>query len=815
MNKAQGSTQRTFKALLLCAAGLLIYANSFKVPFQFDDSVVIVENESIHRLADVPATVQAILHFQPSRLVTLLTFAVNYYIHRLDVFGYHCVNLAIHLLAVFAVWWLGELLLRLSAPQAKKKKAPAPARGEWRQHVPFAAALLFLAHPVNTQAVTYIAQRAESLAAFFYVLTVCLFIKGRLADKKRGPAFLTGAAVAGVLAMFSKETAISLPVTVLFIEFFFFRNVKTARSAAPWKLILGILLGLMIVPAVFHFDIAGIVLRPHESQSHLGDVLTWPIYLLTQLRVFVTFLRLLFVPVGLNLDHDFTMSRSLFEPATFLSFILLAAILWAAWRERGRHPMLAFAAFWFFLALSSNLIPRSHVIFEHKLYLAAAGFLPAFCLGLYEITKNRRALAIVLGVVFVLFAYLTVERNKVWASPITLWEDVARKSPNKGRVHLSLGAAYAAAQQYDKGLAHLNRATTMMSDPYVYTTRGAAYVLKKDDEHALMDFNHAISLDPAFVDAYINRGELYARRKEYRLAALDFNTAIELRPTKAVGYKMRGRLNEKFGRYDSALSDYNRAIGLDPADAQTVAWRGYIYALTGKKDAALQDFEEALRLDPQFSDGYVFRGMHRKESGRPQDALADFNKAVALKPTALAYYQRAVLWLETKRFDEAMKDVNRALDLDEGYDLAYGLRARLYVEKKQMRPAIDDLDRSLQINPDYTDGYLNRSLLHQKMGDLQEAIDDLDKAIALNSKATSAYIRRARIHASLKKFDLALKDLSTAMSLDPRSGALVYNRSVVYKEQGDLTKALADALEAQKLGFPVAEDYLKELQAPR
>ena len=807
--------QHRFKAFLLIGLGLLIYANSFKVPFQFDDKVVIIENKSIHDLADLPATIQAILDFQPSRLVTLVTFAVNYYFHRLDVFGYHCVNLAVHVLAAFAVWWLGELLLRLSMPGGKKKKVPAASSGEWRQHVPFVAALVFLAHPVNTQAVTYITQRAESLAALFYVVTICLFIKGRSADKKRAPGFFAGAVISGVLAMFSKETAISLPLMVLLIEFFFFRREKAVLPVVSWKLAVAALLALMIVPAVFRFDVAGIVVSSHQSQSHLGDVLSLSTYLLTQLRVLVTFLRLVFVPVNLNLDHDYVMSHTLFEPATFLSFVVLAGLLWAAWRWRERHPMLAFAVGWFFLALSSNLIPRSHVIFEHKLYLALAGLLPALCLGLYGLIPNRRAFAIALGLVLALFSYLTVERNQVWGSPISLWEDVVRKSPNKGRAHLSLGAAYSTAGQYEAGLRHLTQATTMMSDPYVYTSRGAAYVLQKDDVRALADFNQAITLDPGFVEAYLIRGELYARRKEYRLAAVDFNTAIELYPQRSLGYKMRGRLNEKLGRYDFALSDYNRAITLDGADAGVVAWRGYLYALTGKKDEALRDFEEALRLDPQFSDGYVYRGMHRKENNRLKEALADFNRAVSLKPSALAYYQRANLWFEMKKYAEAMEDVNRALSLDAAYDLAYGLRARLYVEKKQIRPAIEDLDRSLQANPEYIDGYLNRSLLHQKLGDLEGAIEDLTKVIALNPNAPGSYIRRGRIYATLKKFDLALQDLSAAIAIDPRSGAILYNRSVVHKEKGDVKNALSDALGAQKLGFPVPEDYLKELKTPR
>jgi tetratricopeptide (TPR) repeat protein len=814
---------KIFQALLFCGVGLLIYSNSFHLPFQFDDPVVIVNNQSIHHLPDWAATIKETFRFQASRFLTLITFAVDYYVHRLDVAGYHLVNLLVHLMAGFAVWWLGVLLLKLDVPagqpepslsrrQQKKmgalKKEKLPQDG-WRTHIPFLAALLFLAHPVNTEAVTYISQRCESMAALFYVLSVCLYIKGRTAAKKQTTVFFAWAAVCGLAAMLSKETAISLPLAIVLVEWFFFRREKIALAAVG----LGVV-GLLVVPALFGFDLR-MITSAHDSQSHLGDVLTLPTFLLTQLRVFVTFLRLIFVPVGLNLDHDFAMSHSLFEPATFLSFIVLAGLIFGAIQYRRRYPMLSFAVFWFLVTLSSNLIPRAHVIFEHKLYLALTGVIPALGLGLYDAAGNRRPQGIAFAVVLVAFSVLTFERNRVWQSEITLWQDVIRKSPGKARAYLSLGTAYITAGKYDLAVENLTKASAMMAEPQVYVNRGAVYVFKKNDEAALKDFNQAIALNPKFVDAYVNRGELFARRKEYQLAAVDFNKALELDPQNPAGYKMRGRLNDAYRRYDLALEDYNRALVIDPADAQTVAWRGYIYALAGKKDQALADFEEALRLNPNFSDAYVYRGMHRKESGRLTEALADFDKAIELKPSALAYYQRANFRFETKDFAAAMRDVNRALSLDENYDLAYGLRARLSVENKQLKPAMDDLDRSLKINPGYLDGYFNRSLLRQKTGDKEGAAQDLTKAIALNPRAASAYVRRGRIYAALKKYDEAIKDFSDALALNPNASAVYYDRAAAFKEKGDLKKALADGQKAQDMGFPVPEDFLQELQGQK
>jgi len=815
-----------FKVFLLSALGVLIYANSFSVPFQFDDRIVIVENNGIHYLPDWPATLKAIFDFQPSRAVSLLTLALNYYVHRYDVFGYHCVNVMIHLAAACAAWWFGELLLKLTAftddlkkgvgrrrqqkkteaSQLKIEKSSSIDSHDWRAQVPFAAALLFLAHPVNTEAVTYISQRCESLAALFYMLTVCCYLRARMAPR---PLLWMGVGLCGVLAMFSKETAITLPLGILLVELFFFR-----REKIPLQWIAAGLLVLMLVPALFHFDFA-MVTNPHPSQSHLGDVLTLPTYLLTQLRVYVAFLKLLFIPVGLNLDHDFVMSHSLFEPHTFLSFVFLAGILGAVLRWRTRYPMIALAVFWFFLTLSSNLVPRAHVMFEHKLYLAAIGTIPALCLGLYDLKKDHRIWGMCFLVVLVIFSVLTVERNKVWRSEISLWQDVIQKSPQKGRSYLSLGAAYAADGQYAKAIETLTKAAGLMADAHVFSTRGAVYVLNKEDDLALKDFNQAIVLDPQMPEPYIGRSELWANRKEYQAAVKDANKAVELLPEKAAGYKIRGRLNETLGRYEAALADYDRSLAIDPGDAQVLGRRGYVYAFQGKADLSRRDFEVALRLDPKFSDGYVYRGMHRKDHGQPQEALADLNKALILKPSsALAFYQRAQLHFQMKNGDEAMKDVNRAIEIDPAYDLAYGLRARLLVDNAKFREAIKDLDESLRLNPKYLDAYLNRGLLRMMVGETQEAVEDFSSAIAINPKSPGAYSRRGKDYANLKEYDSAVADFSKVIELNPAGATDYYNRSLMYKQKGDRTSALPDALKAQELGLGVPAEYLQELQKP-
>lgn len=759
MNVFKLTNQSILKFFLLVFLGIALYAQTCDDPFHFDDTVTIVGNKAIHYLPDWSLTVREILAFQPSRFVTNVTFALNYYFNRLDVFGYHLVNVIVHLITSVLVWWLGELLLQLQMRtriekelvNSGKKKFAAKKKSEIKTAassnlnavIPFLAALLFLVHPVNTGAVAYISQRSESLAALFYVAAVCLYIKGRINDKKRVFYFLT-AALSGLLATFSKETAVTLPLMIILIEMFFLRRRQAAVSFLRHGGFL-ILLFVVLIPSAFHFNYKKMLFVSYLSQSHLGDVLTLPTYLLTQLNVFVTFLRLMFFPIGLNFDRDYPMAHSFFEPSTLFSFCLLAGILFAAFRFRRENPLLAFAVFWFFLTLSANLIPRAHVMFEHKLYLALTGTLPALFLGLVPVFKNIRPLRIGLCIVILLFWAMAFARNRVWDSEISLWEDVIRKSPQKARVHLSLGTAYAREDQYDRALKFLTESIGMTAESYrSYLNRGVVYVKMKKDDLALKDFDQAIHENPQFLDAYINRGEIFARRKDYPSALADFNKTIEIDPNYAPGYKMRGRVYDAMQKYPHALADYNRALSIEPGDAQVLAWRGYIYAIGGHLDEALVDFTASLRLDESFCDAHIYRGMYYKDRRDFKHAFEDLDKAIVLNPSSsLAHYQRASVWFDAGNLNEAAKDLERAIALDPGFDLPHALRGI--------------------------------------------------------------------IHARRKEYDQALADLTKAIALDPQSGSHYFNRSMVYKEQGDKVRAFNDAQAARAVGFPVDDSYFRGL----
>ncbi|MFH1269893.1 MAG: hypothetical protein ABIH75_02390, partial [Candidatus Omnitrophota bacterium] len=341
---------------LLCCLGIAAYSNSLHNSFHFDDEQAIVENLNIKNLANL----RLIWDYGPTRSLTTLSLAFNYHLHKLDVFGYHLFNLAIHLCTAILAWWF--VLLTFATPPMKKDKISGHA-----STIAFFTAAVFAVHPIQTEAVTYIIQRTAVLAALFYLLSLCLYIKSRMlqiegSDSKSNYNFYyTASLLAALAGIYTKETIITLPVAIVLYEFCFLKN----QGRFNWRRILPFFIISLIIPLTAIFRISEH--NPGIPQIH---------YLLTQPRVMITYLRLLFIPVNQNLDYDYPIIKTLFDPAALTGILSIVLILIIAIRLFHRYRLLSFAVFWFFLVLlpESSIFPIHDVIFEHRLYLAVLGY---------------------------------------------------------------------------------------------------------------------------------------------------------------------------------------------------------------------------------------------------------------------------------------------------------------------------------------------------------------------------------------------------------------------------------------------------------
>jgi len=345
---------------LITSIATIIYSNSFDCTFHFDDQHAIVENYAIHRF-DLKE-----IFFSSNRPVLDITLAINYYFGKLNVFGYHLVNLLLHISNGIMLYFI--LFQTVNLPSLKEKY------GQRAYRIALYASLIFISHPIQTQAVTYIISRSSVLATTFYLLTLLLFIQ---AFQKNSKFYLIAAFLASCLGMGTKQIAATLPLTLLIYDFYFISDGRLKMLKEHYKVHLTMFSTIAVTIYLSASGLQKFVSFDYAKgiQMPFGEPVTSFQYFMTQLHVIPYYIKLLFVPTNLNLDYDWPITRHL-DLTTVLFFILLAAIVvFAVWAYR-RARLLSFGIIWFFVTLSvtSSFIVIYDVIFEHRLYLPSIGF---------------------------------------------------------------------------------------------------------------------------------------------------------------------------------------------------------------------------------------------------------------------------------------------------------------------------------------------------------------------------------------------------------------------------------------------------------
>ncbi|MBF0595432.1 MAG: tetratricopeptide repeat protein [Candidatus Omnitrophica bacterium] len=589
------------QAGILTAIGFLLYANTLHGQFHLDDDLFIVRNPTIRDITNWALIGKSLLG-EHARHVVFFTLALNYHLNKLDVFGYHLVNTLIHILTAVGIWQFTRLLL--STPRFSTTISAGNAA-----NIAFGAALLFLCHPANTQAVSYITQRFASLATMFYIASLAFYLRARLASNTDAslPFFLL-AGISALLGIFSKEITITLPLMALVIDRIFISYQipsapkKSKPAALPAKvpavLIAAMIAFSLIIPVLFHFNLQAILSMTLKSSSHEGDILNAGTFFLTQLRVMIVMLRLLILPVGQNLDYDFPMSSGLFTPvSTFLSLLLIIGMVMAGWKMFKRHCFVSFAILWFLITWLPEFYPRVHVIFEHKLYLTSIGFFIAVAWLIWEHPVLKKKAVWITLILTVILGVMTVKRNEVWQTELALWNDVVAKSPHKARP---------------------------------YNNRGIAYFKQGQLPQAVADYNQAIALNPTFAEPYNNRGYILSDQGNFVQAMADFNKAIDLNPDYAEAYNNRGFIYGSQNDLTLALKDYNKAIALNPDYEDAYTNRAIIYARQNNIDQAMASYDQALKINPDYAPAYFNRAATCYQLKEYKKAWEDIRRAKAL-----------------------------------------------------------------------------------------------------------------------------------------------------------------------------------------
>ena len=777
----------------------------------FDDKPFIIDDPSVHMTNLSWSGIKtAVLQGRPAhRYLPNISWAVNYYIGQLNPFGYHLVNLFIHLLTGTFLFLFIKNTLRVSIkkPEAliiasaqcnhrggvsprpgRESIKPSPAMVEAFDYktnpdiIAFFAALIWIVQPVGTQSVTYICQRMASMVALFYVLSLLLYVKGRMAmaggrkalpyggsgalienvgkyntvDDPLNPCrdgvyphpdhfspkhvgegvtpaqntdndharflvpilYFSGCLISAICAFATKENAGTLPLAILVYEWFFFQDLKLKWSRRQILWIAFVV--IVFAGAVFWYMGENPLVRILNSYNRRDFTLIERV--MTEWRIVVYYLSLFLwaLPGRLNLDHDYPLSLSPVHPAT--TMLALAAILillaWAVYSAK-KERLIAFCVLWFFITQATeSTVIGIELIFEHRTYIPFTMISLLFVVAVFRIIKNRSLAFGLLVGTALVFSVWTFQRNQIWQDPVTFWTDCAVKSTNKQRPRNNMGKALFAAGNIPE---------------------------------AVTQYKKAIQIDPNVADAHNNLGNALLKQGKTDEAVECLQRAMALDPNYLDAINNLGNAFFKQGRTDEAIQYYCRTLALNPNYALAHNNLGSALFKQGKTDKAIQRFRHALTLNPDLADAHNNLGNALFKQGKIDEAIACFHQALALNPDhteaqnnmANALMQNGDIQATIKYFQAILNKQPDHVEANINIGTALAHLGRI-------DEAITHYRTALNIAPSNPEAHNNLGVLLAQKNMFPEAIEHFQRAVALRPGYVSATNNLRRLEQMVK-----------------------------------------------------------------
>ncbi len=635
----------------------LIYGPSLKAPFQFDDALTIQENPFIKQF-----NLPWLFGFDPSRFLTYLSFAVNYYFAKTDVLSYHLVNTLLHMgVAALVFVFLREIFLTKFCCDGGDKKRLA-----W---VIAFAGLIFLCHPLQTEGVTFVSQRSMLLAGLCYLSTLIFYIRFRRENIRKH--YMWALVFMGI-GLFTKPIVVTLPLAIILCDVMFF-DVKPNELKKMYKLWLPFFfLSLWVVMFLVQwkyktFDPAKFLSMTRESAKFSRHD-----YLLTQFNVLMTYLRLLFIPVYQNLDYDYKISKSFFGFPTYLSFSVLTLLIILAVRLYSKERIISFCIFWFFVTLSleSSIFPISDVIFEHRLYLAMIGFGLLISYTVNKICKRIEIYFLVMCLIVGILSFLTLKRNMLWSDKIAFLSDITHKSPLKPRTHNNLAIAY-----HDKGdltfakEEYLEAIRLGLHYAHPHNNLANIYYMDGKLDEAIVELKKAIDVDPGYETAYFNLGNAYHQQGKLKEAETMFKKALSVRLAFPQPHVALGNLYLEAGNLALARFHFLEALRFNQDYALAYHGLGDVYLNEKDYDAALEEYKIAISKNPNLTAAYVNIGNIYDIKQDYNQAVWYYQKIIQIDPNfANAYFNLANTLNKLHRTEESKRNLKMALTIYEKRD---------------------------------------------------------------------------------------------------------------------------------------------------
>lgn len=684
--------QHSKNLLLILFISNLLYFHSYQSPFHLDDFLTIVNRplvsanqiETLDTFWDDAGS--SIFH---NRVFLLYTFALNYSIGGLNVFGYHLVNVIIHSIVSILLYFLVKEILICQSLSSSK------FRNKLFQHsnvIPLLTALLFSIHPLQSEAVTYISSRSALAVTLFFLGSFLCFVKGVSTFVKPTKGiklkvffYFLGGLLFFLLGTGFKETIIVLPLILfLYIFLFHFERVRQLKKTLISGSLLIFFLSVHAAGFLVYSKEIGRLTNLYQKSEFqersiqkatvklkeikkkqrpvlnllyfsndrpnvltsaynliyskisivyvtAADTLSYSpkVYFLSELEIIgLYYLKILFLPFNQSVFPDFPEFNTGHWKTLASSIFIIVSI--SIYCLSSNLKLVSFCFFWYIFTItpSSSVIPLNDLVSEHRTYLPNIGFFIAVSTGLATLMSSKRRFMVLSFILVIIISacMLTLKRNYIWQSEISLWEDAVKKAPRHVKSINALGLAYTQKGENDKAQAIFQQGLKV--DPFDYNINinmGRIFRDRGNLDKAEELFQLAALISKDYL-AYINLGSIYLERNQYYQGILHLKEALRLKPDSDLAHFYLGNAYNELEKYQKAILHFEKSIELNPGYANAYNNLGYTYWHLGEYDQAYDWFIKAINKQPDLPTPYLNIGNYFLFKGNKKQAEDFLNR---------------------------------------------------------------------------------------------------------------------------------------------------------------------------------------------
>jgi tetratricopeptide (TPR) repeat protein len=555
----------------------ILYVNSLGNQFTNWDDGMIYQNPSVRDLSW--GGIKKIFTLEPGNTyqpIRMLSYAVDYRFWKFNPVGYHITNILFYILTCIMVYFT---LFHLSTNLREKASIDS------HRQVAFFGSLLFAAHPVHVEAVTWLAARKEVLQGFFFFLAFFLYLKVSEGAKRKA-FYLSLVTVSVVLAILSKPSAVVFPGVIIVYEIAKRKEGLINLIKDHWVFFLITL----VLSALFTFILFKVMLESGGIKQYRGGSIATNV--LVCLYVFLQSIKLLVFTINYSAAYSFSVSMPVFCPKNVILMLIAISLFAVSVLSLRRTRIIFFSIFFFLVTLLPylNIIPISTLKADRYVFIASFSY--AFLLGIvfdrfyaYRHKKFSQGFFKLLSVALLLFlltahSFMTIRQNTLWENSYTLWADAVEKNPESSTANALMGVVYMDELGNDQeAVKHLEKAIQLFPNDYQSRNNlGIVYGRLNEPEKALKEFATAIALRPDDDTIKINLSVFYQKRKEYQNAEKVLKYLISKNPQNANLYFRLGLLYKDEGRYEAAVSELLKSMELAPQIINPYEELGNIYA---------------------------------------------------------------------------------------------------------------------------------------------------------------------------------------------------------------------------------------------